>query len=208
MTNSVAAVLAAADLRPMGVVRWGAAVPSYKWGIYVVSVQTDPESTDGAIPNCPISLEACARFIAARPKQTLDGKPPSVDALAQRVSGSWLFDETIVYIGRARQPLRSRVSSYYSTRLGATSPHAGGFFVKLLRITSKLYVHFAETETPVEHERVMHGAFCAAVSSEARAALYDTGCPVPFANLQWEGLRVRKKNHGILWRQGPFVRDG
>jgi len=65
------------------------------------------------------------------------GRRPSADAFAARIASFWLPDEPIVYIGLATS-LRSRVSGFYRTPIGARRPHAGGWLLKTLSILDRL----------------------------------------------------------------------
>lgn len=102
-------------------------------GVYLLSLQFDPSSLEGTRAEAPISSGAIAELLTARPGTQLVGVAAAPDALAAHVATFWLPDETIVYIGKAGTSLRARVGQYYSTPLGARSPHAGGWFRKLLQ---------------------------------------------------------------------------
>src|SRR5437879_2359420 len=80
-----------------------------------------------------------------------------------RVASFWLPDEVILYVGKATS-LSTRVRQYYSTPLGARSPHAGGHFLKTLSILGELTVHFATTVEPGPTEDAALSFFCSRVS--------------------------------------------
>ncbi len=101
----------------------------------------------------------------------------------------------ILYLGMAGTSLAGRLGQYYRTPLGARSPHAGGWFLKLLSNLPSLFVHWVECEGPDTAEDRMVAAFCGNVSPEAATRLHDPANPLPFANLRWP--KGRPKNHGI-----------
>lgn len=190
-----------------GVERWGSPIPCGSPGVYLVTATADPHAHI-YIPHCPIATAAVAELLAARPELTLDGRRPTPEELAGRIASFWLPDEPVVYVGLAGTSLRSRVGAYYSTRLGARGPHAGGWFVKVVAGIVPLHVHWAVADDPAGAESLMLAAFCQGVSPVAGASLHDPAHPLPFANLEWPPGTA--KRHGIegaratqLRRPGP-----
>lgn len=114
--------------------------------------------------------------------------------MKERLSGFWLRDENVLYVGKATS-LRDRVKAYYSTKLGARRPHSGGWFIKTLSDFGELYVHYAAHEDALAAEETILRTFMASVSDETRSALHDPDLPLPFANLE-------------LRRGGPYKRHG
>jgi hypothetical protein len=192
MPTTVADVFAAAGLTPAGCVTWAAPVPEGKPGVYVVALTEKPTSLDAALGATPLDDRALATLLA-RPRLQIDKQAPTRATLAARLAACWLPDEVVVYIGLSSRPLRQRVHEYYVTRLGARSPHAGGWPVKTL--TAPLYVHYAPTLSFAAAEQTMLDAFAAATSAETRARLHDPTRPIPYANLRWLGHG--RKRHGI-----------
>lgn len=195
MPSSVADVFGAAGLAPSGVVRWGQVVPSGRPGVYAVTLVEDPNATGPGILLCPIRMEAVEELLAVRPELRLNADRPTAQDLADRVESFWIPDEVIVYLGLAGTALTGRLNQYYGTPLGARSPHAGGWFLKLLTNLNDLYVHWSECEDPAEAEDRMMGAFCENVSKRSATSLRDPQNPLPFANLRWP--RGGRKSHGI-----------
>jgi hypothetical protein len=199
--SSATKLFAAASLRVAGTVGWAAPVPEGSSGVYVVSLDPDPASRRRTLATCPISRRALQEWLTARPELRLDGRRPSVIALADRLRGFWLPDEVVLYVGLATS-LRSRVGGYYTTKLGARRPHAGGYFLKTLSNLDDLYIHFAKTDDPSGTEDRLLRSFCDSVSPESRASLADPDHPFPFANLEWPpGVR---KRHGITGARGDL----
>ncbi len=89
--------------------------------------------------------------------------------------------------------------SDYATRLGARSPHAGGWPLKTLAVLDELHVHYAYCDRVRDVERAMLDAFAAAISPSTRAAL-PGGVALPFANLVGGG---RRQPHGITGAKAP-----
>lgn len=66
-------------------------------------------------PPPPLDFPKLARWIDRVPSLALDGAKTTPEPLKERLSGFWLPDEVILYIGKATT-LRSRVRGYYNTR--------------------------------------------------------------------------------------------
>jgi hypothetical protein len=208
MPSTIAAVFAAAEVQPAGVLRWGedpAAPPTGgpSTGVYLVAVTRAMNRLADALPTPPIDLGAVRALLNVRPECRLDEDRPTVAALAARLRRFWYPDEVILYIGcagpRKRHPpqgeMSKRVGEYYSTPLGARSPHAGGWFLKTLSNIAALHLHYAYCADVLTAERAMLGSFASNVSGGSRAALYDTERVMPFANLEFpKGVR---KDHGV-----------
>lgn len=194
MPSTVNDIFAAAGLKPKGVVRWGTSIPVTASGNYAVSLCSDPASCSPCIANCPVDSKTLKHWLGVCPDLALDGKRPSIAELERRLSGFWLPDEVIVYIGLATS-LRSRVRGYYRTPLGARKPHAGGHFLKTLSNITDLFVHFAPASDPDDCEAKMLKRFCRNVSATTKSLLLDPHHPFPFANLEYPpGTR---KGHGL-----------
>jgi hypothetical protein len=204
MPTTVADLLAAANLRRSGVVKWGAPVVLNAPGVYVVSLGPSNDDLAAALPNCPVSLSRVERLLQVRPELRLDGNRPTAQELAGRLSALWLGDEAIVYIGLTKRRVQKRVAEYVKTPLGARSPHGGGWPLKTLSLETPLFVHSARTDDFVSAEGKMLNRFMEAVSSEAKERLHDPARPLPFANLQVsaDGTTIRK-NHGITGALAP-----
>jgi hypothetical protein len=200
MPSTVAEVLAAADLRPAGVVRWGTPVPETAPGVYVVALTEDPDSLTDARTTAPLDGAAFAHLLEVRPELQLDKRETSASALAQRLEAFWLRDEVIVYIGLAGTSLRTRVGQYYKTPLGARNPHAGGWWLKTLTALDDLWVHYATTPENDSAEVAMLTHFAGELSADSRASLHDVKDPAPFANLRTGRGSVKK--HGITSATG------
>ncbi len=194
MPSVVRELFAAARLAPEGVVPWGVVPPVSGSGVYVVALTDSVDSLDSALSAPPLDPAAFARWLEIVPGLTLDGTAAIPTKLIDRISRFWLPDEVVVYIGMATS-LPSRVGDYFATPIGARRPHAGGYFLKLLKNLRDLYVHYARCERPAQAEDAMLGAFCRSVSDTARRSLLDPAHPFPFANLEWP--RGTRKAHGL-----------
>ena len=191
MPTPVAALFEIVGVPYGGAVAWGSRVPESAPGVYVVSFTQNPADDEGR-EECPISMAALEQLMETRPAVTVDGEPATVDNLANRLSAFWLSDEPVLYIGKATS-LGSRVNSYYRTKLGARSPHAGGWWLKTLTCLDDLAVHYGPTldtdRSPsvaaaeaAESQMVRH--FVQGVSDSTRQSLWDQAHPLPFANLR------------------------
>ena len=203
MPTTVAEMFVAAGVAIDGVVSWRERIRCDDSGVYVVALTDDVDVCE-SLPAAPLSASAIRHLLEVRPELTVDGDRPTEGVLAARIAAFWLPDETIVYIGKATS-LSSRVGSYYSTRLGAKRPHAGGWWLKVLEDEpmSELRVHYARVERPELAEDKMMEAFCDGVSRATRMTLHDPEHPFPFANLEWRtGGRRLLKLHGIRGATG------
>lgn len=213
MPSTVGSLFTAAEVPRHGVVRWGERIPPPDTGpgtgVYVVALTADPDTLDAAMPYCPLS-EAAIRVLldVRRAELKVDGRAPRAAQLASRLSGFWLADEVVLYGGRAGprrrvsvSDLSDRVDEYYTTPLGARSPHAGGWPLKTLSNLSELYVHYAYCADDATAETGLLDGFAEQVSAESRAALYDATFVMPFANLE-DGHR-RRKRHCIDGARAP-----
>ncbi len=213
MPSSVESIFAAAGLESGGAVSWGAQIPAPNsgptTGVYVVACTDDVDKTDGGLRNCPLSTDALDELLEVRPELLLDGARPSARALGNRLSAFWLAAEPIVYIGlagpRAKRPsegeLAKRVAEYYKTKLGARSPHAGGWFLKTLSVLEDLVVHYAYCNQVDGTEQAMLKSFAIGVPLDAKKKLHDAERVMPFGNLEHPpGVR---KRHGITGAKAP-----
>lgn len=201
MPSNVQQVFAAAGLHPSGCVPWGAAVPETAPGVYVVALTDDTNSLKAARRDCRRSQRSLEALLRVRPEFLVDGVRPDTSALAKRLSAFWLPDEVVLYVGLAGTSVHGRVNAYYGTRIGARSPHAGGWFLKMLSVLPQLHVHYAAADKPTVAEDRMLAAFSAQVSDAARRTLHDPDRPIPFANIEWP--KGRYKRHGITGAKQP-----
>jgi hypothetical protein len=171
-------------------------VPETSTGVYVVALSSAADAMEGTCSDAPLEGAALDELCAVCPALTLDGMPrPAREELAERIGSYWLPDETVLYIGLAGQPLRTRVRQYYNTPLGAARPHKGGWWLKTLSVLADLHVHFATTADFKDVEENMLRTFAANVSDDSRNRLPADEPVMPFANLRdgdW-----RRRNHGI-----------
>lgn len=159
MPSTVTGLLTVAGLEYAGSVRWGTPVPLPQPGVYLVTFDESPITCDAGLARAPISEARVAELLDARPELRLDAARPTVAMLADRLAGSWRSDETVLYIGLAGTGVQRRVRQYYSTPLGARSPHAGGWFLKTLADLDELAVHYAAAADPAAAERAVLQAF-------------------------------------------------
>jgi hypothetical protein len=202
--STVSQLLGAADLEPEGVVSWGEPVPESATGVYIVTLTDDVADTTSARSNPLFDSARVKHLLDVRCELKLDGTRPSAAELSERLETFWLPDEVVLYVGLAGQPLRKRVSQYYRTPLGARRPHAGGWWLKTLRI-EPLWVHYAATSDYEVAERALLRAFAEAVSLKSRAALHDRERVAPFANLR-DGHDLIKR-HGITGATGDVGKE-
>lgn len=195
MPLSIRELFAAADLSPSGVVQWGElALPNVP-GVYCVSWSADAEATrvnrDIYVP----SASAYSDLLSVCPRASVDGVLATPSTLTERIGRFWIPNEPVLYIGMAGTSIRTRVGQYYSTKLGARAPHAGGWWLKTLENLDQLYVHFASSNDASTREQSMLAAFAASIGPGHHRQLFDTERVAPFANIDvGNGLH---KRHGL-----------
>jgi len=201
---SVAALMAVGGVHQIDVVRWGEPIPLDVPGVYVVALTRDASRCAKTLPFAPLGDRALTRLLQQRPGLRIDGKRPNIDELRDRIGSFWLRDQTVLYVGKAGTSVRTRVGQYYTTPLGARSPHAGGWFLKTLATLDQTFVHFGAVENPESAEHRMLEAFVASIDPAIHKRLPDPELPLPFANLQLPG--GRRKRHGITGATGRLAR--
>ncbi len=178
--------------------KWGQPLDSNSIGIYIVSTCGQPNKNSNLYDQAPIDENILRFWLSKVPTFQIDKTPnPTLNELKKRLSGFWLPDENIVYIGQTESGggLRSRVNQYYRTELGERKPHAGGHWIKTLKILNQLFVHYIDDKTPTATEEILLHAFTKQVSEKTKKNLLDPLLPIPFANLELE--RGNRKRHGI-----------
>lgn len=193
MPSTVAHLFESAECTHGGSIRWGTPIPERGGGIYVVAMNGDQSEGQSLASAASIDRDEVKVLLDRRPKLEVDGLRPSVAEFDARLRSMWIPGESVLYIGKATS-IRSRVRQYYDTSIGARSPHAGGWPLKLLEGLDDLWVHWAANAMPELAEQTALAAFVDAVPKEIASGLYDPEHPYPYANL--EGPSGRKR-HGI-----------
>ena len=202
MPSTIRVVFAGAGLEPQGRVRWNQRVPCRDTGVYAVALTDNVESLVESLPAAPLRRAAFTELLGVREQLRLDGERPSAAVLQRRLAAFWFPDEVVLYIGLSSRPLATRVREYYRTPLGAAKQHAGGWWLKTLRILNDLWVHYAPTPDYADAEDAMLRTFARGVSSSSREALHDSVRVMPFANLKDADDLI--KDHGIERAAGPM----
>lgn len=195
MPLSIRELFAAADLIPFGTVRWGGRSLPDVPGVYCVSWSADPDATTVDKANYLPSPSAYAELLSVCPTLSIDGTIATPSTLSERFEDFWLPNEPILYIGKAGTSIRTRVGQYYSTRLGARSPHAGGWWLKTLEELAQVHVHFASCDEVAQREQSMLTAFAAHIAPEQKSLLFDSERVAPFANV--DVTKGVYKRHGL-----------
>lgn len=191
-------ITAGLDPRRLKTVKWGQPLDSSSIGIYIVSTCGQPDQNSNLYEQAPIDENILRFWLSKVPTFQIDKAPnPTLNELKKRLLGFWFPDENIVYIGQTESGdgLRSRVNQYYRTELGERKPHAGGHWIKTLKILNQLSVHYIDDKTPTATEEKLLHAFVNQVSDTTKKNLVDPLLPIPFANLELE--KGNRKRHGI-----------
>lgn len=182
-------------------VKWGTPIQSREEGVYIISSSEDPSMNLGTLDTCPLSVEIIRDWINKVGGFKLDRtRTFDEEKVIKRLSGFWLPDENILYIGKAPQRngkkgIGNRVKEYYKTDYGKKSPHAGGHWLKALSNLNSLYVYYAEIDNSALVEQMLLNHFMRQVSVETRSLLRDKSLTLPFANLELK--KGQFKNHGL-----------
>lgn len=195
MPLSIRELFASAGLNPAGVAKWGELdVPNVP-GIYCVSLSADAEvkniDREAYLP----SASAYTELMSVCPQISVDGALATPTTLADRIGRFWIPNEPVLYIGMAGTSIRTRVGQYYSTKLGARAPHAGGWWLKTLDGVEKLYIHHAPCDDVSVREQSMLTTFASNINPVKRNRLFDTERVAPFANIAVS--KGRYKRHGL-----------
>jgi transcription elongation factor GreA len=153
---------------------WGRPVSARGPGLFVVELGSP-------LPTAPIELTTVGKWLERVPDLRLDGERPSSRALAARLASFWLPSQTVLYIG-ATDSLGARIAAIEATVLGDRRPHAGGHWLRTLRLPATTRVWWAATGAVEEYEDALLTAFADGVSSEERQRTPDPDVVLPFAN--------------------------
>ena len=168
------------DLQVQGPVRWGNNVPSYKSGVYVVSLSDTPEKNNNLkerIPICETKIENV--WLKNASKMTIDGQKAKIGKITSFLSEYWLPEENILYIGETND-LNRRVNECYKHQIGKSKPHSGGQWLHALSICRETFVYFVETTKYFQAKTLLLQNFDFHVQLEGNN--YDEYV-LPFANL-------------------------
>ena len=163
-----------------GPARWGRPVPAGGPGVFVIELAAP-------LPEAPIELTRVGKWIERVPDLRLDGERPTSRALATRIASFWLPSQSVLYIGRSEVSVARRVAAMARTELGDRQPHAGGYWLKVLRGLESMRVWWAATAATEEYEDALFDAFAAGVDEADRQGLPDQATVLPFANLRRAG---------------------
>jgi transcription elongation factor GreA len=133
------------------------------------------------LPTAPIELTAVGKWLERVPELRLDGERPTSRALAARLASFWLPSQTVLYVG-ATDSLGARIAAIEATVLGDRRPHAGGHWLRTLRLPATTRVWWAATKAVEEYEDGLLSAFADGVPPEERRATPDPDVVLPFAN--------------------------
>ena len=201
MASSVGALFEKCGLEWAGAVKWQQRIPSDEPGVYAISMNSEPYAAHGGPVELPLSSRAFEELLDVCPSLEIDGRSATLDSFGSRLQQFWLPDEPILYIGKAGTSLSARTGAYYSTKLGATGPHAGGWWLKMLTILPELTVHYARHSDPGAAEDALINQFARQLSQASRANLFDRNRVGPFANVRIPGFG--NKAHGLDYYKEP-----
>ncbi len=184
------------NLKYLKTIKWGTSFIENNNGIYIISTSKNkdflPEN------DSPISFneKQINLWKANAPKLLLNNKILTQKELTNQLSGFWLPDESILYIGKAeKQTLSERICQFYNHKVGKKSPHKGGYWLKLLNDIDNFYIHLFSTKESHEIEEKLLRYFIQNVSEMTKLKLIDNKLCLPFANLQLRSRVV--KSHGF-----------
>jgi hypothetical protein len=195
MAISVQELFGLCDPTTTGTVKWRQPVPLDVPGIYIVSTTADQTDGIGPHPEYKADFTAIARLRKICPDIRVDGRLANNSQVGARLGDLWVPNASVLYVGLASTSLQVRVGAYYTTKLGKTSPHAGGWWLKTFRHLDDCHVHFAACNDVDKKEQSIINAFSKSLSPSQKARLFDPEHIAPFANV--EVRRRVYKNHGL-----------
>ncbi|MGX1696374.1 hypothetical protein ACWIBQ_13420 [Microbacterium keratanolyticum] len=204
--TTIAELFAGAGVTRAGSVQWGAEVPLDAPGVYVVALTDDAEAVAG-VNRGPIDQRRVEELLEVRPETAVDGAAADIHSLTRRLQEMWVPGEPAVYIGMAGVSVRQRINQFYSTRIGARAPHAGGWPVKMIdQMAAPLWIHYGATPDSDLAEAAMIDCYVRGVPNDVAAKLVDPAAPLPFANLTFP--HGRRKQHGMSGVRAPRPAGG
>ncbi|MDP9983603.1 hypothetical protein J2W14_003024 [Pseudarthrobacter oxydans] len=155
-------------------------------------MKSEPYDSHGGPVELPLSSRAFEELLDVCPFLEVDDRSATLHSFGSRLKQFWLPDEPILYIGKAGTSLSARTRAHYSTKIGATGPHAGGWWLKMLTALPELTVHYARHSNPGAAEDALIDQFARQLSHASRSNLLDGNRVGPFANVRIPGLgRIR-----------------
>lgn len=181
-----------------GTAPWGTRFAEPRQGIYIVSTSSDPALNSGILPACTISQTAFTTWLTHAPAMQVNKLPATFIMVQAALNRYWHATESILYIGKADQPIAARVNNFYRHQLGKDSPHGGGQWIKALSNLPQLFVHYAVCTNAPFIEFQMLKFFAEHTSGLPFHSIAQPGNHIPFANreIKHEGYCCRKK-HGF-----------
>jgi transcription elongation factor GreA len=193
MEPGAADLLRSIGLLADGPVRWGAAVPARRAGLYVVELGA-PAAT------APLELTRVGKWLERVPGLRLDGEHPTSKALSARLASLWWQDSTVLYAGATERSIGGRAAALVAHVPGERQPHPDGQWLHLLRgIDGTARIWWAETEAPEEYLDAFFDAFVARRDPAAGRAA-PAGRPAGVLALPWANTRRptgERQAHGI-----------
>lgn len=171
------------DPKSLKKVKWGTPVSTQKEGVYIVSLSETPDANN-SLAEIPISRNILKEWIDKVDGFKLGGKlTHDIKTIKHELSKFWLFDENILYIGKASN-LHERIGAFYRHKTGKKSPHSGGHWIKILKNVNELYVYYIECDNCEYYEAKTLCIFFEQVSQKIKEQLKGTGIILPFANIE------------------------
>ena len=166
-------------------------------GVYLVALTDDPNDGSIVLPEAPVDLNALDLWIDECPEMKLNRERPLVGSLSRYLSSYWLPGETVLYVGMATS-LQDRIGKFFSHRLGRSSPHRGGHWLKALSNLSELSIFTAMCESVDDagkYESRLIEEFISQIPEVIRNNQPNPQLPLPYANLEWRtgGRKLRKQ---------------
>jgi hypothetical protein len=170
-------------------VKWNEEIWNTSPGIYIVSMSDNPNENNGSKPEPHFSIDAIKEWIKNAKTLKLDRKKPKPAELVTHLSSFWLAEENILYIGATERPLEERLKELYRHKIGKSSPHSGGQWLKALDNLDRLWIYIAECEQPKLKESILLYKFMCGYESIDEVK----SIPLPYANLKIEKIHRLEK---------------
>ncbi len=186
--RSAAALFRAVGLLADGPILWGRPLPAAGSGVVVVELPA-PTAT------APLDPARVGKWLERVPSLRLDGAVPTTRRLVARLASYWLPDQSVLFVGFARDELGRRVAGLARTPLGVRPPLPEAHWLLTLRQPEALRIWWAETDASEEYADALLEAFAEGVEASVAAGLPEPDLVLPWATLRRPTGEARR--HGL-----------
>ncbi len=179
------------DLQIFEPVSWGGKIDCQLGGVYAISTSNNPNQNVKCLEHPEFDLRAIEAWQRSSPglnfENVVDQSPES---FAQELGKFWISQTSIAYIGQGNN-LGTRISQFYRHKIGKTSPHAGGQWIKTLKNLNQLHIFYSPCDNYKETEFKMLIYFAECITGMPYWEIENIPKYLPFGNLE---VNLRKEH--------------